>query len=300
MQLGFQDFTERAVSPFIELGAYEALWEEPKASFKTLADRFAKRTGTLPSDFVERSNAARYANEVHARLIDAGIKNYGVRVHGAGEYPQRLRDAEYPVELLYFQGWWELVNSPRSVAVVGTRNPSDEGLRRTKKLVAALLEDNFTIVSGLAAGIDTAAHTAAISAGGKTIAVLGTPLSKAYPAANAALQKEIGSNHLVVSQVPVKRYWNQPNPTANHYFFPERNVTMSALTNATIIIEAGDTSGTLVQARHALKQNRKLFILENNFRNPEIKWPHAYEERGAIRVAEYDDIRRHLIPGKTH
>ncbi|HZL62788.1 MAG TPA: DNA-processing protein DprA [Pseudolabrys sp.] len=300
MQLGFQDFTERAVSPFIELGAYEALWEEPKASFKTLADRFAKRTGTLPSDFVERSKAARYANEVHARLIDAGIKNYGVRVHGAGEYPQRLRDAEYPVELLYFQGWWELVNSPRSVAVVGTRNPSDEGLRRTKKLVAALLEDNFTIVSGLAAGIDTAAHTAAISAGGKTIAVLGTPLSKAYPAANAALQKEIGSNHLVVSQVPVKRYWNQPNPTANHYFFPERNVTMSALTNATIIIEAGDTSGTLVQARHALKQNRKLFILENNFRNPEIKWPHAYEERGAIRVAEYDDIRRHLIPGKTH
>lgn len=300
MQFGFQDFTERAVSPFLELGAYEALWEEPKTSFKTLADRFAKRSGTLPSDFVERSKASRYANEVHARLTEAGVKNYGVRVHGAGEYPLRLRDAEHPVELLYFQGWWELVNSPRSIAIVGTRTPSEEGIRRTKKLVTALLDDDFTIVSGLAAGIDTAAHTAAVEAGGRTVAVLGTPLSKAYPSTNAKLQKEIGLHHLLISQVPVKRYWNQPNPTANHYFFPERNITMSALTDATIIVEAGETSGTLVQARNALKQDRKLFILENNFRNPNLKWPFAYEERGAIRVAEYDDIRRHLVSGKAH
>jgi DNA processing protein len=300
MPLDFQDFSERAVSPFLELGAYEALWEEPKASFKTLADRFAKRADTLPSDFIERSKALRYANDVHARFLEAGIKKYGVRVHGAGEYPARLRDAEYPVELLYFQGWWELINSPRSIAVVGTRNPSEEGLRRTKKLVDALLQDDFTIVSGLATGVDTAAHTTAIEAGGRTIAVLGTPLSKAYPAKNATLQKEIGENHLIVSQVPVKRYWNQPNPTANNYFFPERNVTMSALTDATIIVEAGDTSGTLIQARHALKQGRKLFILESNFRNPDIKWPHDYAKRGAIRVGDYDDIRQHLISAKTH
>jgi DNA processing protein len=282
------------------LGAYEALWEEPNTSFKTLADRFSKRAGTIPSDFIERAIAARYANEVHARLKESGIGSYGVRVHGAGEYPLRLRDADHPIELLYFQGWWELVNSPRSIAVVGTRNPSAEGLARAKRLVTALLQDDFTIVSGLATGIDTAAHTTAIREGGRTIAILGTPISKAYPSANAKLQKEIGANHLLISQVPVKRYWNQPNPTANNFFFPERNVTMSALTDATIIIEAGETSGTLVQARHALKQGRKLFILESNFRNPELKWPHTYEERGAIRVAEYDDIRRHLIPGKAH
>jgi DNA processing protein len=300
MQLGFQDFAQRAVSPFLELGAYEALWDEPNTSFKSLADRFAKRADTLPSDFVERSTALRYANDVHTRLKAAGITNYGVRVHGAGDYPTRLRDAEYPVELLYYQGWWELVNSPRSIAVVGTRSPSEEGLRRVRKIVTSLVKDDFTIVSGLAAGIDTEAHSTAIEVGGRTIAVLGTPLSKAYPKTNSNLQKEIAKDHLVVSQVPVKRYWNQPNPTANNFFFPERNVTMSALTDATIIVEAGDTSGTLVQARHAIKQRRKLFILENNFKNPEIKWPHAYEERGAIRVAEYDDIRRHLIPGKTH
>ena len=75
---------------------------------------------------------------------------------------------------------------------------------------------------------------------------------------------------------------------------------MSALTDATIIIEAGETSGTLVQARHALKQGRKVFILDSNFRLPELKWPHTFEERGAIRVADYDDIRRHFIPIATN
>ena len=73
MQLALEDFAQRAVSPFVELGAYEALWERPKASFKTLADMFAKREGTLPSDFIERDTAIRYANEVHAKLKAAGI-----------------------------------------------------------------------------------------------------------------------------------------------------------------------------------------------------------------------------------
>lgn len=299
-ELDVQDFVERAVSPFLELGAYEALWDEQKASFKTIAELFARREGALPSDFVEQSRASAYANAVHHQLRDAGVVHYGVRIHGAGDYPDSLRVAEHPIELLYFQGWWELVNSPRSVAVVGTRNPSDEGVARTRRLVRSLIGDDFTIVSGLAKGIDTAAHTAAIEQGGRTIAVLGTPLSKSYPAINRKLQNEIAKNHLLISQVPVKRYSNQKNPVANNFFFPERNITMSALTQATIIVEAGETSGTLIQARHALKQGRKVFILDSNFRRPDLKWPHTFEERGAIRVGDYDDIRRHLVPVPTH
>lgn len=158
LQLISQDFAQRAVSPFLELGAYESLWDEQSASFKSIAELFAKQEGAVPSDFVERSRASSYANDVHARLKDAGIRSYGVRVHGAGDYPQRLRVADHPVELLYFQGWWELVNSPRSVAVVGTRKPNAEGLARTRRLVKSLLQDDFTIVSGLAAGVDTAAR----------------------------------------------------------------------------------------------------------------------------------------------
>ncbi len=242
MQLDFQTFAERAVSPFLELGAYEALWEEPNASFKTLADRFAKRTDTLPSDFVERPRAICYANEVHARLKDAGIKKATVFASTAQE--NTLSASEMPTTQWsfcifkddgsrQFSQWW-----PSSeLEVLPKKDPKQANF-------VALLKDDFTIVSGLATGIDTAAHSAAISEGGRTIAVLGTPLSKAYPAANADLQKEISTNHLVVTQVPVKRYSNQPNPTANNYFFPERNVTMSALTDATIIVEAGDTSDT--------------------------------------------------------
>jgi DNA processing protein len=300
LKLEALDFAKGAISPFVELGAYEALWDRENASFKTIADMFARNPSAVPSDFVERKVATSYANDVHGRLKAAGVEHYGIRVHGAGEYPDRLRDAEYPLELLYFQGWWELVNSPRSIAVVGTRSPSREGVMRTRRLVKALLADNFTIVSGLAKGVDAIAHKAAIEEGGRTIAVLGTPLSRTYPRENVDLQKEIAARHLLISQVPVKRYEQQPNPTANRHFFPERNVTMSALTDATVIVEAGETSGTLVQARAALKQGRKLFILDSCFHNPALTWPQKFAERGAIRVRDYDDIRAQLIPHTTH
>ena len=86
-------------------------------------------------------------------MVKAKVQKFGVRVLGAGEYPDRLRDADRPPAVFYYRGWWDLVNS-RSVAVVGTRTPSDEGLRRARKLVKALVKDGFTIVSGLAKGID--------------------------------------------------------------------------------------------------------------------------------------------------
>ncbi len=105
----------RTISPFRELGAYEALWVNIKASFKTIAEKFAARPGALPSDFVEPSEAARYADAVHEKFHAAQIGSFGVRVHGAAEYPGRLRDAKYPVELLYYQGWWDLIDS-RSVS----------------------------------------------------------------------------------------------------------------------------------------------------------------------------------------
>jgi DNA processing protein len=293
------DFTERAVSPFAEFGAYEALWDEQGASFKSIAARFAANEDTLPSDIIPRSRAMDYANRAHEMLLDAGIKRYGVRVNGTLDYPDRLREADHPLEVFTYQGWWELVDAPRSVAVVGTRNPSSEGVARTRKLVKALVDDEVTIVSGLAQGVDTAAHTAAIDHGGRTIAVLGTPLSLAYPKANAKLQQEIAERHLLISQVPVVRYFNQSNLSNNNYFFPARNITMSALTDATVIVEAGETSGTLVQARHALKQGRTLFILESNFHKIGLEWPHKFEERGAIRVSDYADIRRHLFAEKA-
>jgi DNA processing protein len=284
-----------AISPLVEMGAYEALWNRKQASFKTIADLFREHRGAVPSDFVDSATAEGHARKVLKVFKERGIAKFGIRVHGAGEYPSRLRDAEHPIELLYYRGDWKLADNPRAVAVVGTRNPSDEGVRRAKKLVHKLVEDGFVIVSGLAKGIDTVAHTTAIAAGGETIAVVGTPICEVYPKENAALQTRIANEYLVISQIPVLRYLQQ-GIQRNRLFFPERNITMSALTVATIIVEAGETSGTLTQARAALAQKRKLLILENNFRNALLSWPAKYAALGALRVGKYDQIVQHLPP----
>ena len=292
----WSDFKSRAISPLMEMGAYEALWDKPGTTFKTLSEKFAARPDAVPSDFVTHTKAHEYADFVQMRFREADVTRFGARVHGAGEYPQKLRDAAHPIELLYYQGWWDLVES-RSVAVVGTREPTKEGIARATRLVKELVKDNFTIVSGLASGIDTIAHETAIEEGGRTIAVIGTPLSQVYPKDNAELQREIAREFLLISQVPVKRYERQ-DYRRNRLFFPERNITMSALTEATIIVEAGETSGTLIQARAALNQGRKLYILDNCFRKG-LSWPQKFADKGAIRVVDYDDIRKQLSP-TTH
>ncbi|MGA8878954.1 MAG: DNA-processing protein DprA, partial [Candidatus Korobacteraceae bacterium] len=171
----------------------------------------------------------------------------------------------------------------------------DGGTKATDGIVRGLVKDGYTVVSGLAAGIDTVAHRTAIDTGGRTIAVIGTPLSVVYPSENDALQRKIASDFLIISQIPVIRYSRQ-DWKSNRSFFPQRNITMSALTEATIIVEASDTSGTLMQARAAIEQRRKLFILDSCFRDSSLNWPRKYESEGAVRVRNYEDIRKHLAP----
>lgn len=277
-----------AISPWIEMGAYEALFLENGASFKSLADKFRSDPSALPSDFVARTAAEHCAMDAAEILRLAGVPRFGVRVNRAGDYPKRLRDARNPIEVLYYQGTWEYADLP-SLAIVGSRKASPDGIKRARRLAKELVGRGYAVVSGLAAGIDTAAHTAALEAGGRTIAVIGTPLGSYYPAENRALQDQIAKNHLVISQVPILRYSREPFPQKRIYF-PERNATMSALTLGTIIVEAGQTSGTLTQARAAMFQGRKLFILESCFQNPDISWPARFEKEGAIRVRQSSDI----------
>lgn len=286
------DFESRAISPLLEMGAYEALWLRKGASFKSIAEIFRENLGAVPSDFVSEAEALDCARRVMDALNSDGVEDFGVRVHGAGEYPDKLRDARHPIELLYYRGWWDLVETP-CIAVVGTRNPSKDGVSRAARLTRCLVEDGYTVVSGLAKGIDTTAHTVAIEAGGKTIAVLGTPLSQSYPKSNADLQRRLGDEFLLVSQVPVLNYMRAKDPRVNRHFFPERNVTMSALTQGTVIVEAGETSGTLYQARAALHQGRKLFILDSCFLRG-LNWPEKLQGQGAIRVTDYGDIQANL------
>lgn len=166
---------------------------------------------------------------------------------------------------LYFAGDLSLLEKP-CVAIVGTRQVSDCGLSRTRKLARGLAEAGIVVVSGLAKGVDTAAHTAAIAAGGQTIAVIGTPLDKVYPAENARLQEEIYRDHLVVTREPQGARTFKSS-------FPQRNRLMAALTDATVVIEASDTSGTLHQSAECTRLGRWLFIAQSVVDDTSLTWP---------------------------
>jgi DNA processing protein len=132
-----------------------------------------------------------------------------------------------------------------------------------------------------------------MDAGGRTIGVIGTPLNKNYPKENSELQVKIAKEHLLLSQVPFYQY-TQQSYIINKNFFLERNKTMSALSEGSLIVEAGETSGSLTQAVAAVRQGRKLFIWETCFKNKKLTWPQKFADKGAIRVSSYEEIRAAL------
>jgi len=279
---------DHIISPAEEISAFEALWARFK-TVKRMADLFERHDHKLPSQ-VARSEGltAAEVEDARSRLRQMmPFSSYSALFYRDFEYPERLRDAKYPAEVLYYQGALDLLSSS-CVSVVGTREPSEAGARRSRKIAQMLVAHGFTVMSGLADGIDTAAHLGALEAGGRTVAVIGTPLNTAYPRSNSDLQRRIGSEHLLASQVPfclaAQRGWRE-----NRVFFPERNKTMSALSLATVIVEASETSGTLVQARATLEQRRKLFILDSCFQAG-LSWPDQYLTKGAVRVVSGDEI----------
>ena len=324
----------------IEIGAYEALWLEDGATFRTVSERVNAAPGGMPSALVEPERAKACAHDVAVRFRKAGLiprfdeavsANLGkrdgapelergkarvvpernsflsmrtgigtgnVEAHLLGEpgYPAKLCDARYPLRAFYYRGDWSLIDTP-TVAVVGARQLSQKGVARAQRLVRHLVEDGFTIVSGLAAGTDRVAHTTALEMGGRTIAVLGTPIHKTYPRENADLQRQIAERFLVISQVPVL-HCDAKDWRSNRKFFPERNITMSALTDASIIVEIGESRGTYIQSKAALDQGRPLFLLNNCFEKADINWPERFASRGAIRARKYEDIwsrTKHLL-----
>lgn len=278
-----------SLSPFEEAIAYELLWTKDKASFKSISELFSSSPKERPSSFVTKEMIDDFKDTFRKLFFNDKLDyKFNFLINSTIDYPVKLRDAKEPIEALYYSGNLDYIDS-RCISIVGTRNPSPEGLARTRKIAKLLVKEGFTIVSGLAQGVDTMAHKTAIENNGRTIAVIGTPLDQVYPKENKDLQTFIAKNHLLISQIPFYRYSLQ-NPKSNRFFFPERNKTMSALSLGTIIIEASETSGTLTQARAALHQGRKLFILNSCFENKNITWPARFEKMGAIRVNDIKDI----------
>jgi DNA processing protein len=187
-----------------------------------------------------------------------------------------LTDAErkYAPQELYLVGDKSLLTDHPKVSIVGSRDASDEGVRRATVLARALAERGIVVVSGLARGIDTAAHRAAIAAGGHTIAVLGTPLDQCYPTENRDLFELIQSRHLAVSQFPVGSAVTKGN-------FPRRNRVMALLSDATVIVEAGEQSGSLNQGWEAIRLGRLVFLMEVLTKDQSLSWPSKMVAYGA-------------------
>jgi DNA processing protein len=169
---------------------------------------------------------------------------------------------------LYYAGDLGLVKRP-SVSIVDTRKATFEGRSRARRLSKELVSEGVVVMSGLARGIDGAAHQSAIEHGGRTVAVIGTPISKAYPAEHASLQTEIWKHHLLLSPFREGARVFKTN-------FPQRNRIMAALSDATVIVEAADGSGTLHQAAECQRLKRWLFIAQSVVDNPDLAWPKRF------------------------
>lgn len=172
----------------------------------------------------------------------------------------------------------------KAIAIVGSRKVSEDGAKRARKLAKQLVEHRIVVMSGLAEGVDVNAHQSAIEHGGETVAVIGTPVDKAYPAKHAELQERIYREHLLISPF-VK------GTTTHRSSFPERNKLMAALSDATCIVEATDVSGSLHQATECLRIGRWLLIMRSVVNNPTVTWPKKFlESSNASRIKIVDTV----------
>jgi len=189
---------------------------------------------------------------------------------------------------LYYAGEPSLLGRP-CVAIIGTRKVSDDGVRRTKRLARELVEAGIVIVSGLATGVDTVALTTAIDVGGQVVAVIGTPLDKAYPAENKRLQETIYRDHLLISQFASDERTFRSS-------FPQRNKLMAVLSDATVVMEASDTSGTLHQAAECTKLGRWLFVARSVMDDTSLEWPKKFQKyETCVPLEDVSDVTGRIL-----
>jgi DNA processing protein len=247
--LGWSDL----VAAVIEAGSAQSVWQNVHA----------------PSLFDEDDAIGDAARDITAWRA-AGL---GFHTFHDQSYPAQLREIHQLPPILF--SWGTIVSDDQGVSVVGSRRASADGQRWAKEMAEALVDAGRTVVSGLAAGIDTAAHEAALKAGGRTVAIIGTGINRCYPGENRDLQDRIGTEGLVLSQ-----FW--PDAAPSKTSFPMRNATMSGYGRATIVVEAGETSGARIQARLAVEHGRPVILRATVLAN---EWARALRDRPGVRIA---------------
>ena len=268
---------------------------------RTLLERFGSAEAVLaapPSDLREvpgvgpklsrKIVAAR--EEIHAEEEIAVCRAHQIDIltESDGRYPRLLREIHDPPGVLFVKGDLH----PRdglALAVVGTRHATQYGLRQAERLAASLARAGLTIISGLARGIDAAAHRGALAAGGRSLAVLASGVLNIYPPEHAKLAEEVEAQGALLSEAP-----SRAEPLGGT--FPQRNRLISGLSLGTLVVEAGDRSGALITARHAMEQGREVFAVPGRVDGRTARGCHRLIRDGAKLVETADDVLEELGP----
>ncbi|WP_035383291.1 DNA-processing protein DprA [Ferriphaselus sp. R-1] len=231
---------------------------------------------------------ARGLDESSLALLEVWLQdpNNAVLTLADSGYPQALLNTSDPPMLLYIKGRQELLGAP-ALAVVGSRNASPAGIKNAEDFALAASDAGLCIVSGMAHGIDAAAHRGGLRGSGSSIAVIGTGLDKVYPAANRELAHQLAKDGLIISEFPL----GTPPLAAN---FPRRNRIISGLSAGTLVVEASLQSGSLITARMALEQGREVFAIPGSIHSPQSKGCHYLIKQGAKLVESAQDILEEL------
>lgn len=247
--------------------------DETTKPARQLASNLQAHLEDLDGALEEAADAIEQAAAVDARLITVLEE----------AYPANLREIYNLPPFLFVQGQLE-DHDTASIAVVGTRSATEEGIEQARRLAGQLAGRDVTVVSGLAAGIDTAAHTATLEAGGRTLAIMGTGILRTYPSENEALRRRIvdSGQGAVLSQ-----FW--PTTPPSRKTFPIRNVVTSGISQGTVVVEASETSGAKMQARLAYEHGKAVFVLDTLVTHR--PWARSYVQDGkALEVTDVDDV----------
>lgn len=290
--------TDDALCDLVRLNMVEGVGA---SLLRTLMNRFGSATAALNAPqsvlrdvpgigpkLAPRIAAARREQDAVRELALCQERNVRILSSVDADFPDGLRTIPAPPALIYLRGTL-LPRDGLAVAIVGSRHCTHYGMRQAERLASSLARVGFTIVSGLARGIDAAAHRAAITAGGRTIAVLANGLATVYPPEHRELAQRVAQHGAVVSETPMTF-----EPMAG--LFHRRNRVISGLSLAVVVVEAADRSGALITAKHAVEQNREVMAVPGPIDSPLSRGPHRLLRDGATLVESADDVLAVLGP----
>ncbi|RZL38852.1 MAG: DNA-protecting protein DprA [Rubrivivax sp.] len=262
-------------------GSPEAVFELPAVALDQALPGKQREAFNQPPEHL-----AELMMQAQAWMAEPG---HGLMALGDADYPPQLLATADPPLLLWLQGRHELLATP-SLAIVGSRNPTAQGGDNARAFARALSQAGYTIVSGLALGVDAAAHEGALDAGGATIAVVGTGLDQVYPRRNAGLAARLlAAGGLIVSEYAL----GMPVLPAN---FPKRNRIIAGLSKGCLVVEAAVQSGSLITARMASEGGREVFAIPGSIHSPQARGCHALIRQGAKLVESAEDVLEELPP----